>query len=123
MRIASRSCARARTSGCGGPKSSRRRFRDHPGPKHLVRYEDLHRDPLPHLEPVFDWLGLRVESERLARFVEENTFERLSGGETGPQAFFRAGTPGFWRENLRAEEQAAVEEVIGPKLRELGYDA
>jgi hypothetical protein len=97
-------------------------FRDHPGPKHLVRYEDLQRDPLHHLGAVFEWLGLRVDSEQLARIVEENTFERLSDGVTGPQAFFRAGTPGFWRENLRAEEQAAVAEVIGPKLRELGYE-
>jgi len=29
----------------------------------------------------------------------------------------------LWRENLTDQEQAAVERSIGPKLRELGYDA
>jgi hypothetical protein len=39
----------------------------------------------------------------------------------GSLEFFRAASPGLWRENLTAEEQGAMEDVIGPKLREIGY--
>ena len=30
--------------------------------------------------------------------------------------------PGSWRENLSAQERAALEQIMGPKLRELGYE-
>jgi hypothetical protein len=35
--------------------------------------------------------------------------------------FHRAATPGLWRENMSPAEQEAVEQVLGDKLRELGY--
>ena len=33
----------------------------------------------------------------------------------------RAASPGLWRENLSAAEQEAMQEILGPKLAELGY--
>ena len=48
---------------------------------------------------------------------------RSSGNQGGgPTEINRSATPGAWRENLRPEERAAVEDILGVKLRELGYD-
>ena len=35
--------------------------------------------------------------------------------------FYRAATPGLWRENLSATERDALDRILGPKLSELGY--
>jgi hypothetical protein len=93
----------------------------HAGPKHLIRYEDLRGDPAEHLRVLFDWLEIEIGEDELGRMIERHSFEELPEESRGPQEFFRAAEPGQWRENLSAEEQAALEEVIGPKLRELGY--
>jgi hypothetical protein len=94
----------------------------HPGPKHLLRYEDLRSDPTSQMRSVLQWIGLDVDDARLATWVERQAFERIRAENRGPQAFYRAATPGLWRENLTAKEQAVVEAIIGPKIRELGYD-
>jgi hypothetical protein len=96
-------------------------YRAHAGPKHLIRYEDLLSDPIPHLRSLFGWVGLEVDDAQLATWVERYSFERIPAEARGPQGFFRAGTPGLWRESLTAEEQAVLEAIIGPKVRELGY--
>lgn len=98
-------------------------YRSHTGPKHLLRYEDLRAEPEVHLRALFDWAGLEVEDTDLRAWIERYAFERISEGERGPGAFFRAANPGEWRKNLTAEEHEAVETVIGPKLKELGYES
>jgi hypothetical protein len=97
-------------------------FDAHPGPKRLLRYEELRRDPIGQLRPLFRWLDADAGAGDLERWVAMHAFEQIPSDARGPQAFFRAAEPGGWRENLRVEEQTAVEKVIGPKLRELGYD-
>jgi hypothetical protein len=94
----------------------------HPGPKLQVRYEELRVDAGAQLRVIFDWLGLSIDDQELGVLVEGQSFERLPAEHRGPDKIFRAAQPGLWRENLTAEEQAAVERVIGPKLRDLGYE-
>jgi hypothetical protein len=95
----------------------------HPGPKHLVRYEDLRRDPLPHLQQIYDWLGLEIDPATLADTVRRHAFEEMPEEQRGEGQFSRAAKPGYWRESLTPEEQSIVARVMGPKLRELGYEA
>jgi hypothetical protein len=98
-------------------------FARHSGPKLLVRYEDLRRESLQQVRAVYDWLGLAVDEADLRDHVERHSFEQLPEGARGPLSFFRSSEPGAWRTNLSPEEQAAVERIIGPKLRKLGYSA
>jgi len=94
----------------------------HTGPKHLVRYEDLIRDPEPHLRGIYDWLGLELSDTELAATIERHAFEEMREEDRGEGQFSRAAKPGFWRESLSEDEQAVLHAVIGPKLRELGYE-
>lgn len=96
-------------------------FANHRGPKHMVRYEHLLREPERHLAAILDWLGLPLKPAEVSDLVARFAFEEIPS--RGPTHFFRSATPGAWRENLRPEERSVVEEILGPKLRELGYEA
>lgn len=97
-------------------------FRQHAGPKLLVRYEQLQASTEAELRTLLAWLGLPSADDEVRRWIAKYSFEQLDSGLAGPRKFFRAASPGAWRENLRPEEQAAVHEVIGAKLLELGYE-
>jgi hypothetical protein len=86
-----------------------------------VKYEELLAAPLDGFRRIAGWLGLDVSDGELQRTVDEHSFERLPADWRGPEKFYRAAQPGLWREHLSDAEQAAVEDVIGAKLRQLGY--
>jgi hypothetical protein len=96
-------------------------FEAHEGPKRLLRYEDLLADPEARLRELFAWLELEIEESQTAAIVERRSFARLPEEQRGPKTFYRAATPGSWRENLSAEERGLLAEILGPKLSELGY--
>ena len=95
-------------------------FAEHRGPKHMVRYEDLLREPERRLRELIEWLEVPGEGLDVAKVVDEFAFERLP--YRGPDQQNRFATPGAWRDNLRADERGAVQDILLPKLRELGYD-
>jgi hypothetical protein len=97
-------------------------FAAHPGPKMLLRYEDLRKDPERHMTELLAWLGLPAQPEVVRALVERHSFERIPESDRGPKKFYRAATPGLWQQNLTTEEQESLEAIVGPKLRELGYD-
>lgn len=86
----------------------------------LIRYEELRARAEEHLEEICATLGLAAEN--LPEVVARHRFERLPEEARGPGSEARAAAPGSWRENLSAEEQAAMHEVLGETLAELGYE-
>ena len=112
---------RARTW-VGDVASIERAFQAHPAElRKTVRYEDLLAAPAANLGPLVEWLGLRRSKQWLERAVEANAFASVAPEQKGPKKFFRSATPGAWRKNMTDEEAAALESVMGDKLRELGY--
>ncbi len=97
-------------------------YAQHQGPKLTLRYEDLRADALGGMRRLLRWLELDYDEAWLRALVERRSFERVPAAKKGEGAFVRAATPGLWRQNLRSEEQDAVERILGAKLRELGYD-
>jgi Sulfotransferase family len=87
-----------------------------------LRYEDLRTDTVGTLRPLVDWLGIRRSGAELRAAIADNAFEAIPPAEKGPGTQWRAATPGLWREHMSPEERRAIEEVIGPKLVELGYN-
>lgn len=88
----------------------------------LVRYEDLLSDTQAQLQRIFDWLEIQVSERDLKGIVRRNAFEAVRKRRRGPGKDVRAATPGLWRQNLSPEEQQAMHEIMGDKLRELGYE-
>jgi hypothetical protein len=112
---------RARTW-VGDVTSIERAYERHPSElRRIVRYEDLLGSPAENLESLVAWLDLRRSRQWIERSVEANAFESLASEQKGPKKFFRSATPGAWRGNMSDEEAASLEEIMGEKLRELGY--
>jgi hypothetical protein len=87
--------------------------------KRLVRYEDLRADPTPVLTRLARWLGLPMEP--IVELAQLTSVKRMPEEEIGQGRFIRSAAPGQWQKNLSAEEQAMVHDILGEKLRELGY--
>lgn len=92
-----------------------------PAQARRIRYEDLRADTVGTLRPLLEWLGLDVDEQTLSAVVATHAFEALPATEKGSGKFARAATPGLWRENLSENEKEAMEEIMGEKLRKLGY--
>ena len=95
-------------------------FTEHRGPKHMVRYEDLLREPERCLRELFEWLELPLGTLDVAKVVDEFAFERLP--YRGYDQQNRFGRAGVWRDHLHPQERDAVQEILLAKVRELGYD-
>jgi hypothetical protein len=102
-----------------------------PFPVHLVRYEDMHRDPHAAFGAVAAFLGLPSDRERIMAAVEAASFSRLQALEraTGfvekpmqSAAFFREGSVDGWRRTLLPQEAARIVAANEAVMRRLGYD-
>lgn len=86
-----------------------------------VRYEDLLADTEGELTRLDEWLGLERSPAGRQRAVRANRFNSLRNRIRGRRNGVRAASPGLWRTNMSQPEQEALNELIGPKLAELGY--
>lgn len=102
-----------------------------PFPVHLVRYEDLQRDAVATLGPVFAAIGLDCTTEQLASAVDQARFDRLRCSESADgfrevspstERFFRRGAAGGWRTELSESQVAAIEADHGEMMQRLGYE-
>lgn len=88
-----------------------------------VRYEEFLANTEAELGRLDRWLGLDRNERQIKAAVRGNRFGSLRNRLRGRRKGVRAASPGLWRENMTADEQATIEELIGPKLTELGYEA
>jgi len=87
----------------------------------LIRYEDLRVDTTVYLEQICAMLGL--DRDGLQSLVARHSFDEVPPDQRGPRRAARAARPGGWRENLSADEQATMHDVLGGALEEFGYGA
>ena len=87
----------------------------------LIRYEELLTDTGTKLRAIFDWLEVSVPESRLERIVANYSFKAIDPERRGPGTPYRAAQPGLWRESFNEQEQTVLEDIMGEKLRELGY--
>jgi hypothetical protein len=88
-----------------------------------VGYEDLLEDTTTGFKEMLDWLGLPVDAEMVQAAVEKRAFSSIPAERKGPGKRARSANPGQWRARLQPGEIELVERIMGPKLRELGYEA
>jgi len=97
---------------------ARRAHEAHPGPKVLVRYEDLRAAPVEELVRIHASLRLPYEREDIQQAVAAHSWESIPQEKKGPGKIFRKATPGSWREDLTPEQVRIVEEITAPLLEE-----
>lgn len=100
----------------------KRAFDAHPEARRcLVRYEDALRNIDPVLRDLERWLELKRTPAAHADALRWNDFATVPAEAKGAGKPLRAASPGLWRENLSEPEQAAMAEIMGTQLAELGY--
>lgn len=87
----------------------------------VVRYEDLHRDPIGTLEHLATRIGL-VDREQLARAVETCSADNMRKMGSGKSKHVRAAKVGDSKERLNAEHLAIFREQHAELIQSLGYE-
>lgn len=95
-----------------------RAYREHKGPKTLVRYEELVEDTLGTVSRIYSELGLPVDEAQLAKAVEKHSWENVPEEKKGEGKFYRKGASGGWKEDLTEKQIQIVENIIEPLLKE-----
>lgn len=103
-----------------------------PYPLTLVRYEDLHADPITEFGRISSASGFHSSRENVCRAVASVSFGRLQAEEKAhgfsekprksPQ-FFRAGKPRSWDGMLAPSLRNRIVEDHGAVMERLGYTA
>jgi hypothetical protein len=88
-----------------------------------VRYEDLLADNAARIDELHGWLGLRRTPGERDQMLADTSFAAVPDKRRGTTERNRAARPGLWRENLSEEEQRTCEEIMGPRLKKLGYES
>lgn len=100
----------------------RRAYDGHdPARRILVTYEELRAHPEDEVARVLRWLDRTDALPGVEEAVARLSFERLPPEQRGRGRFTRAAQPGLWRESFSADEQASLDAIMGPALRELDY--
>lgn len=100
-------------------------------PVHLVRYEDMHADPLATVAAALAFTGRRVDAAALGRAVDLARFDRLQAREARAgfreapvgRQFFRRGESGGWRRTLSAGQTARICADHRAMMERLGYQS
>ena len=91
----------------------------------LIRYQDLHTNPVSQLAPVMARLGVASDSGTIRACVEGASFAKLSGGraqgEESGGSFFRKGVVWDWKNHLDAASVSVLLQETGPLLEHFGY--
>jgi len=97
---------------------------------HVVRYEDMAKEPLRTFGHVAGFLGLQAGPERIARAVERSRFSILQQQEARhgfrersrkSEQFFRAGEVGQGRRILTPELREALRASHREQMQQFGY--
>ncbi|CAM3951175.1 sulfotransferase family protein [Smaragdicoccus niigatensis] len=91
-------------------------YETHPGPKSLIRYEDLRTNTAPTMRRLFTELDLLPTAPSVDEVTDRHAFERIPVEETGSGKFYRSASPGGWRETLPADFAPAVDVPMPPLL-------
>ncbi|HTV53663.1 MAG TPA: sulfotransferase domain-containing protein [Terriglobia bacterium] len=94
----------------------------------LVRYEDLRQDPLPWFTRMVDFLGVKVEKDRLQQAIENNSIQKMREKEMKEPVrvsikgrFVRDGAVRGWVDRLTPAQVRLIEKHAGSALLRLGY--
>lgn len=97
---------------------------------HVMRYEDMQKNPVGAFGDAFRFVGLPDDADRLQRAVDLATFERLSSQEQAHgfrekpwplEAFFRKGEIGDWRNRLTEKQTARIVDDHRTVMKRFGY--
>ena len=99
-------------------------------PLHVVRYEDMKRNPVDTFDAIARFAGLSPSRDAVDRAVAFSEFTELrrqednggfGQGSLRAERFFRRGESGSWRAELSPEQVRRITETHGETMRRFDY--
>ena len=87
----------------------------------LVKYENLRKDTLSELKKVYEFLDIKTDDSELEQIIDKYRFEKIPFFSRGKGKFHRSAKPGNWKKNFNQQEQEAMNSIMGPALKKMGY--
>lgn len=94
----------------------------------LLRYEDLRHDPVPWFTRIAEFLGVKIELEKIQSAVENNSIQKMREKEQKEPVrvsirgrFVRDGAVQGWRTKLSPAQITLIEKHTSNVLLRLGY--
>jgi len=96
----------------------------------LIRYEDLHRDPLDSFARIIRFLGLELDLQQVAQALTYSSFAFLQQQESTEgfnekfyrsKNFFRCGKAEQWHSSLTLKQVQHIRQYHGRIMKQLGY--
>ena len=100
-------------------------------PVHVMRYEDMKKDPVRAFGGLIEALDVSLDQDRLARALKFSAFEELQKQEMrdgfveasqNTERFFHTGGSGQWQDVLTKEDQDLIRQANGPMMAKFGYE-
>ncbi|MBN2275194.1 MAG: sulfotransferase domain-containing protein [Bacteroidales bacterium] len=100
-------------------------------PVMVIRYEDMHKDPLKAFSGALAFIGLKKDQKEIETAVEQASFSNLKKQEEekgfsekspGSDSFFRKGIVGDWKNVLSKEQVKRIVDAHGDMMKRFGYD-
>jgi len=99
-------------------------------PVHVVKYEDMVKNPAKELTEVLEFLGKDTNEDRIARAVEASRISKIQAAEkddgfrehnSSSESFFGNGGGTRWQDEAGQKWIKQIEEDHGDMMRILGY--
>ena len=97
---------------------------------HLIKYEDLHKDPHGEVKKLADFFGVSVTDDEVENIVQTTTMENMASDkrmipilpvfDEKISKFFRKGQVGDWQNHFSDEQSTYVDAEYEAKVKPLG---
>lgn len=92
----------------------------------LCRYEDfIGVNQFDEFKKLFQFLNLEISDSALNELLNKNSFQKLSGRESGNEnknSHYRKGISGDWKNYFKDQHKILFKEIFGNQLIKLGYE-
>ena len=92
----------------------------------IIRYEDMLNNPNTVLKKIFNFLGFKIEQEKIKRIIEKNSFKNITGrkhGESDDTKFVRKGVSGEWEAVFNKKQKSLYSKIGEDVIEKLGYQS
>ncbi|MCM3719144.1 sulfotransferase domain-containing protein [Fictibacillus phosphorivorans] len=102
---------------------------------HLVKYEDLQKQPIVEMKKIMSFLNVDVNDEKIIDALNWSSFRNMRALEIEQQnysymlrksnkaiPFIRSGKVGEWKTELDQDQQELLKQAYGQTLIDLGYE-
>lgn len=90
----------------------------------IIRYEDMLNNPDKVMEKIFNFLGFKIEQEKIKQIVEKNRFDKITGrkqGESDDTKFVRKAISGEWKTIFSTKQKLLCSKIGEDVIEKLGY--